>query len=39
MEQIKYNLKEIEALNPTENEFNALVKKGALKNSVKISEV
>ena len=29
MEQIKYNLKEIEALNPTENEFNTLVKKGA----------
>ena len=28
MEQIKYNLKEIEALNPTENEFNTLVKKG-----------
>ena len=39
MEQIKYNLKEIEALNPTENEFNALVKKRVLlKNSVKISE-
>ena len=28
MEQIKYNLEEIEALNPTENEFNTLVKKG-----------
>lgn len=39
MEQIKYNLKEIEALNPTENEFNTLVKKRVLlKNSVKISE-
>ena len=38
-EQIEYDLKEIENLNPTENEFNELVKKRTLlKNSAKISE-
>ena len=38
-EQIEYDLKEIENLKPTENEFNELVKKRTLlKNSAKISE-
>ena len=38
-EQIEFNLKEIENLNPLENEFNELIKKRALlKNSAKISE-
>ena len=37
-EQIEFNLKEIESLEPLENEFNELIKKRSLlKNSAKIS--